>query len=140
MTEGGNAPAAGGPSLVGVMPEVVKGLKDRPALLFGIGAGIVLVVVLGLTTNLWLVLVVAAVLVLSLGAWLVTEARRQTAEADIRNVATATRAKVKDSDVGVVAADAGSVSNTTDVSGAEISGSNVGVVGARRRRRRGKRA
>jgi hypothetical protein len=90
MTEGSGTPAssesagpAGSPeaSLVGVMPEVVKGLKDKPPLLFGIGAGVILVVVLGVTADVWLVLIVAAVLVLALGAWLVVEARRLRAEA-----------------------------------------------------------
>jgi len=93
MTEGSGTPAssessgsAGSPqqSLVGVMPDVVKGLKDKPPLLFGIGAGVILVVVLGATADVWLVLIVAAVLVLALGAWLVNDARRLRAEAASR--------------------------------------------------------
>jgi hypothetical protein len=125
------------PSLAGVLPEVAKGLKDRPALLFGIGAGVVLVLVLGITTDLWLVLVVAAVLLLCLAAWVLTDARRrlQGDEAGIRNVARAKGAKVKKSDVGVVDPDVASVENVTDVRGAEITDSNVGVVGRRRRPR-----
>jgi hypothetical protein len=90
MTEGNGTPAssessgsAGSPeqSLVGVMPDVVKGLKDKPPLLFGIGAGVILVVVLGATADVWLVLIVAGVLVLALGAWLVNDAQKLRAEA-----------------------------------------------------------
>ena len=144
MTEGsGSAPAAPEPtaspdsSLAGVLPEVVKGLKDKPALLFGIGAGVVLVLVLGITTDLWLVLIVAVVLLLCLAAWVLTDARRRidAGEAGVSNVTRAKGAKVKKSDVGVVDTDAASVENVTDVRGAEITDSNVGVVGRRRRRR-----
>ena len=90
MTEGSGTPAssessgsAGSPgqSLVGVMPDVVKGLKDKPPLLFGIGAGVILVVVLGATADVWLVLIVAAVLVLALGAWVFSDARKRRDEA-----------------------------------------------------------
>ena len=125
------------PSLAGVLPEVAKGLKDKPALLFGIGAGVVLVLVLGITTDLWLVLIVAGVLLLCLAAWALTDARRrmESGEAGVSNVTRARGAKVKKSDVGVVDTDAASVDNVTDVRGAEITDSNVGVVGRRRRRR-----
>ena len=124
------------PSLAGVLPEVAKGLKDKPALLFGIGAGVVLVLVLGITTDLWLVLIVAGVLLLCLAAWVLTDARRRMGgEAGISNVTRAKGAKVTKSDVGVVDTDAASVDNVTDVRGAEITDSNVGVVGRRRRRR-----
>jgi HAMP domain-containing protein len=131
-------------SLVGVLPEVVKGLRDKPPLLFGIGAGIVLVAVLGATTNVWLVLIVAAVLVISLAAWVWSDALKRRDEAvtraDVRNVTTSPRAKISEgADVGVVDAGSGSVENVTDVTDAEITGSNVGVVregGSRRRRTR----
>ena len=119
-------------SLFGVMPDVVKGLKDKPPLLFGIGAGIILVAVLGATADVLLVLIVAAVLVIALGAWVVSDAlkRRDDAvnRADVRNVTTSPRAKISKADVGVVDAGSGSVENVTDVTGAEITGSNVGVV------------
>jgi hypothetical protein len=135
MSEGSTAQGAPEPSLIGVMPDVVRGLKDKPALLFGIGAGIVLVVVLGVTSSVWLVLIVAAVLVLSLGAWLFTEARRQR-DAAVTNVVQAKGSRIRKSDVGVVDTGPGSVANKVDVSGADVSGSNVGVVGSGSRRRR----
>jgi hypothetical protein len=145
MTEGSSsAPASPerepttnpSPSLAGVLPEVARGLKDRPALLFGIGAGIVLVLVLGITTDLWLVLVVAGVLLVCLAAWALTDARRRIEGGEgIRNVARAKGATVTKSDVGVVDTEAASVDNVTDVRGAEITDSNVGVVGRRRPRR-----
>jgi hypothetical protein len=151
MTEGsGAAPSSSEPSLVGVLPDVVRGLRNKPALLFGIGAGVILVAVLGVTTDVWLVLVVAAVFVISLVAWLVSDARRQRDEVvgriaassggGVANVTRAAQSKVKDSDVGVVDAASGSVENVTDVTGANVTGSNVGVVGAGRARRRRKRS
>jgi hypothetical protein len=143
MTEGSGATPSSQPSLVGVLPDVVKGLKDKPPLLFGIGAGVILVAVLGATADVWLVLIVAAVLVIALGAWLLSDARRRRdealARADVRNITTTKDAKIKaDADVGVVEAGSSSVENVTDVSGAEITGGRVGVVteGSRRRRRK----
>lgn len=59
--------------------EVIKGLRDDPILLFGIGAGIVLVGVLAVTSSLPLVLVVAGVLVIVLlaGTHLRVQATRE---------------------------------------------------------------
>jgi hypothetical protein len=151
MTEGsGAASGPPEPTLVGVLPDVVKGLRHKPALLFGIGAGVVLVAVLGVTTDVWLVLIVAAVLVLALIAWLVSDTRKRRDETAARitalraggvsNVTQAEESKLKDSDVGVVENDSGSVDNVTDVSGATVTGSRVGVVGKSGARRRGKRS
>jgi hypothetical protein len=153
MTEGsGAAPGSSEPSLVGVLPDVVRGLRNKPALLFGIGAGVILVAVLGVTANVWLVLIVAGVFVISLLAWLVGDAHRRRDEVVARraalsgggahNVTRAEQATVKDSDVGVVEVGSGSVENVTDVTGAKVTGSNVGVVGEgtgsrSRRRKRG---
>jgi HAMP domain-containing protein len=118
-------------SLFGVMPDVVKGLRKQPALLFGIGASIVLVAVLAATTSVWLVLIVAAVLVLALGAWLVNEAgvRRRRA---VENVVSAKRARIgKRAKVGTVDEVPGGVSQDVNVEGAQIGeGSSVGTVGS----------
>jgi hypothetical protein len=65
---------------------------------------------------------------------LVDELERLRPAAEIWNITRAQRAVVTDSDVGVVDTDAASVHNETDVTDAEIRGSNVGVVGERRRR------
>jgi ABC-type nickel/cobalt efflux system permease component RcnA len=57
--------------------HVIKGLKGEYPLLFGIGAGIVLVAVLGATGNIAALAIVAAVLVVSLLVWLVWRSRKQ---------------------------------------------------------------
>jgi hypothetical protein len=118
-------------SLFGVLPDVVKGLRNQPALLFGIGAGIVLVAVLAATTSVWLVLIVAGVLVLALGSWLVNEAgvRRRRA---IENVVSAREATIgKRAKVGTVDPVPGGVSQEVNVENAEIGeGSSVGTVGS----------
>lgn len=59
-------PAPGKMPYEAALVEVVKGLRNDPLLLFGIGAGIVLVAVLAATTSLTLVLIVAAVLLAAL--------------------------------------------------------------------------
>jgi hypothetical protein len=59
-------PAPGKMPYETALAEVVKGLKNDPLLLFGIGAGIVLVAVLGVTSSLALVLIVAGVLLAAL--------------------------------------------------------------------------
>lgn len=129
MAEGANA--AGSPadrSVAGVLPEVVKGLRHDPALLFGIGAGVVLVAALAATTSLWLVLVVAAVLVLALVAWLVREAAKERAQPGVRNRVRASRSHIGRADVGVVQG-SGSVDQDIDATGATIAdGASVGKV------------
>lgn len=69
------APAPDAETSQPTLLEVVKGLRDHPPLLFGIGAGIVLIGVLAATTSIVLVLIVAAVLVAALTAWLIHETR-----------------------------------------------------------------
>jgi hypothetical protein len=139
MTEGsGPAPATPTPSLVGVLPDVVSGLRDKPALLFGIGAGVILVIVLGVTTDLWLVLIVAAVLVLALLVWMLSDARERRAAAraaprepgGVKNVTHGPRATIRDeAEVGNVEAGAGSIENVTNVEGADVgAGARVGNV------------
>ncbi len=147
----GSGPTSGssGQSLFGVMPEVVKGLKNKPALLFGIGAGVILVAVLGATADVWLVLIVAAVLVAALGAWLVGDALKRRDEARVR-AAGGTRQKLvsaglktgEKTNVGLIeSSGTSSIDQDIDVTNAEIgAGSNVGVVresdpGKRRKRR-----
>jgi hypothetical protein len=139
MADGTSGPSPPTQSLFGVLPEVVKGLRKRPPLLFGIGAGIVLVAVLAATTSVWLVLIVACVLVLALGAWVVNEAAtRRRSEAGIKNILIAKRSKIRRSDVGKVDNATGGVQQRVDAEGADISDSSVGTVGlgpSERRRR-----
>jgi hypothetical protein len=135
----GSGPTSGssGQSLFGVMPDVVKGLKDKPPLLFGIGAGVILVAVLAATADLWLVLIVAAVLVLALGAWLVNDALKRRDEARVRS-AGGIRQKVAShglknpgkANVGLIErSGTSSIEQDIDVTDAEIAaGSNVGVI------------
>ena len=59
-------PAPGKMPYEAALGEVVKGLGNDPLLLFGIGAGIVLVAVLAVTSSLALVLIVAGVLLVAL--------------------------------------------------------------------------
>jgi hypothetical protein len=61
-------PAAGRMPYEAALMEVVKGLHHDPVLLFGIGAGIVVVGALAITSSLLLVLVVAGVFVVVLFA------------------------------------------------------------------------
>jgi membrane protein implicated in regulation of membrane protease activity len=133
----GATPGSSEQSLFGVMPDVVKGLKDKPPLLFGIGAGVILVAVLGATADVWLVLIVAAVLVLALGAWLVNDALKRRDEA--RAQATAGRRQElvtprlktgEKANVGVIEMPGEtSVEQVIDLTDAEIgAGSSVGVV------------
>jgi hypothetical protein len=133
----GATPGSSDQSLLGVMPEVVKGLKDKPPLLFGIGAGVILVAVLGATADVWLVLIVAAVLVIALGAWLVSDALKRRDEARVR-VDGGRRQKMagrrlktgENANVGLIeSSGAGAVDQDLDVRDAEIgAGSNVGVI------------
>lgn len=59
-------PAPGKMPYEAALTEVVKGLGNDPLLLFGIGAGIVLVAVLAVTSSLALALIVAGVLLVAL--------------------------------------------------------------------------
>jgi hypothetical protein len=115
------------PSLFGVLPDVVKGLLHKPPLLFGIGIGIVLVAVLGVTTNVVIVVIVAAALLLCLLAWVFTDAhaRRQNV---VKNRVRAQGATIKDSNAGVqTGTGAGSTVNDVDITDADVQGSNLGV-------------
>jgi len=93
----------------------------------------VLVAVLAATTSVWLVVIVAAVLVLALGAWLVNEAGMRRRRA-VDNTVRARKAKIgKQAHVGTVDSVPGGVTQNVNVKGAEIGeGSSVGTVGGRR--------
>lgn len=129
MSEGANAAGSpAGDSVVGVLPEVVKGLRHDPALLFGIGAGVVIVAALAATTSVWLVLVVATVLVLALAAWLVREAAKERAQPGVRNRVRASHSHIGSAEVSVVEG-GGSVDLDVDATGATIAdGATVGKV------------
>jgi len=106
--------------------EVVKGLKDDTVLLFGIGAGILLVAVLAFTSSLSIVIVVAAVLVLVLGASVVTRTRAaQSGKGPVgrRLVANLKSARVLDSDVQTVDTATGSIDAELNAEGAVFDGS-----------------
>jgi hypothetical protein len=121
--------------------EVVKGLRNQPPLLFGIGAGIVLIGVLAATTSIVLVVIVAAVLVAALGAWLLRATRsRTTREGRARVRTNVTRAKITgDAEVGVIENEPERGTAEVDVRAkrAQIGGrAVVGRVGSGRPRRR----
>lgn len=138
-TESAPAPEAEAeqPALLGV----VKGLRDQPPLLFGIGAGLVLIAVLAATTSIVLVLIVSGVLVAALVAWLVYEARtgsggggRARARADAR------RARIRgEAEVAVIEDEGtpGTREVDVDARGAEIGGrASVGRISSGRTRSR----
>lgn len=139
----GTEAAPGAESTQGALLEVVKGLRHEPPLLFGIGAGLVLVAILAATTSIAVVAIVAVVLVAALAAWLVRETKARTAdESYVR--ANTHEAEIADN------AEVGSIDDRTGGSGrkrvdldagnAKIGkGAVVGRIrtGAPRRRRRG---
>jgi hypothetical protein len=123
--------APGAESSQKALLEVVKGLRNEPPLLFGIGAGIVLVGILAATTSVAIVAIVAAIFVAALGAWLFRETRARVAatartRVSIRKAQVGDRANVG----GIEAADgAGSYEANVQADGARIGGSaNVGGI------------
>jgi hypothetical protein len=95
--------------------EVVKGLRHHPPLLFGIGAGIVLVGILAATTDPLVVVIVAVVLVAALAAWLVRETRAR-ADGEWRTKADVDRAEIADdANVGGIDSRDGAAAMETDV-------------------------
>jgi hypothetical protein len=73
------------------LSDVVKGLYKDPILLFGIGAGILLVAVLAVTTSLAVVLVVAGLFVVVILVGAHQRARRRAREADVSGQAIGSR-------------------------------------------------
>jgi membrane protein implicated in regulation of membrane protease activity len=135
------APAPDAESSQPALLEVVKGLRNQPPLLFGIGAGIVLIGVLAATTSIVLVVIVAAVLVAALAAWLVRATRSRTTREGRATVKTnVVRAKIKDdAEVAVIEDSRGKGTAEVDVNAkhAEIGGrAVVGRIGGARPRRR----
>jgi predicted aspartyl protease len=124
MTEGTKA-AVGAEASQQALLVVVKGLRNEPPLLFGIGAGIVLVGILAATTSLAIVIVVAAVFVAALGAWLFRATRQQVARTARTNVHTP-RAKVAEEgnlggiEVADAADTAGSYETNVEAEGATV--------------------
>jgi len=124
--------------------EVVKGLRHEPPLLFGIGAGLVLVAILAATTSIAVVAIVAGVLVAALVAWLVRETRTETHRTG--RVGTRVRGRKAEiderADVGHIQAPSAAdrLEADVDVKGAKVGkGARVGSIdiGGSRRRRRG---
>jgi hypothetical protein len=139
VTDGTNTPGADVVPFSDALLEVVKGLKDEPMLLFGIGAGIVLIAVIAFTTSLAIVIVVAVVLVLALTASLVARARSAQSgkgKAGRRLVARLGGARVRHSDIQNVDKAEGDIEAELDAENAIFEGSNVQNVGGRRRRRK----
>lgn len=122
--------------------EVVKGLRNEPPLLFGIGAGIVLVGILAATTSIAIVAIVAAIFVAALGAWLFRETRARVAAAGAHTHVSSVDAEIDDrANVGGIEAADVAGSYETDVAadrakigeGANVGGINIG--GSSRRER-----
>lgn len=123
--------------------EVVKGLRDEKELLFGIGAGIVLIGVLTATTSIAMAAIVAVVLMAALGAWMFGATRRVRDERG-SGAAVRRRTRLRDARISGGAEvdnyddESGTavVSTDLDATGATISGSRVGntTIGPRRDR------
>jgi hypothetical protein len=108
--------------------EVVKGLRDDPVLLYGIGAGIIVVGVLVFTASAAIVLIVAALFVVVLFARAHQDAQR------IQKKGTAVDAGVVgsslvDSDVANVAQAGGDTTVRARFGFSRMKGSRVGNVG-----------
>jgi hypothetical protein len=88
--------AAGTETSQQALINVIKELRDQPPLLFGIGAGLVLVGILAVTTSIVVVAIVAVIFLAALGTWLVRETRARVA-AGARTDVSAERAEVEES-------------------------------------------
>ncbi len=135
----GTESAAGAESTQGALLEVVKGLRHEPPLLFGIGAGLVLVAILAATTSVAIVAIVAVVLVAALAGWLFRETRARTAD-ERRARASVRGAEIDDdADVAVIEDEGDSGKISAEVKGRKAKigkGARVGVVTTRRSRPR----
>jgi hypothetical protein len=136
-TQGTDAPVRGMPYEAALL-EVIKGLHRDPILLFGIGGGILLVAVLAVTTSLAIVLVVAGLFVVVLGAHMLQEARRvsrgeKTRGENIR--VRLNRSKIRSSDVGNADSTGGSTNIDVRIGRTEVTGSRIGNVGGSSRRK-----
>jgi hypothetical protein len=111
----GTETSRGGASSQQPLSDVVKGLMGEPPLLFGIGAGIVLVSILAVTTSIVVVAIVAVIFLAALGTWLVRETRARLASG-ARTRVSSERAEVDDSaNVGGIRTPDTSSSLETDV-------------------------
>ena len=109
--------------------EVVKGLHRDPILLFGIGAGILLVAVLAVTTSLAAVLVVAGLFGVVIAARAHQRAQRIRQGEDIRVGLFAS--SVADSDVAT-AEGGGAKRIRARIGFSKVSGSRIGTAGGAR--------
>lgn len=133
MTEEATSPGADAHQAT--LTEVVKGLAGEPELLFGIGAGIVLVAVLAATTSVALVAIVAVVLLVALGAWTARRMRRG-APADapaprthgVKIARTTTRDDAEAFNITDETGDRAGASAQVEVSDSTIAGGKVGNV------------
>jgi hypothetical protein len=115
--------------------EVVKGLRNDPVLLYGIGAGIIIVGVLVFTASAAIVLIVAVLFVVVLFARASQNARgiqKKGTGTDTRLVAST----VTSSDVANVTPGGGDTTVRVSAFGSKIEGSRVGNVGGSEQRQK----
>jgi len=131
MGNQGSQPGGGsGVPFGDALTAVVKGLKD-PYLLFGLGAGIILVGALTFTGNVTLVLIVACVLVVALLARLVAnmQSARERPARGIDQRIKSSDAVLKNSPLANVKADVSvPIKQDIDVKRAKADGSPIGNV------------
>jgi HAMP domain-containing protein len=106
--------------------QVIKGLKDQYPLLFGIGAGIILLGVLAATGNTTALAIVAAVLVISLAVWLFWAARVQQ-RAGARHAVTAKRVRLRRSAIGTEEGPVSGGGHVVDVEDVDAEDSPIGT-------------
>jgi hypothetical protein len=129
MGEGTEA-APGAESTQGALLEVVKGLRHEPPLLFGIGAGLVLVAILAATTSVAVVAIVAVVLIAALAAWLFRETKARVSARSRTDVRSDDAKIARDALVGGIdTPDDGDYETKVQADRAEIAeGANVGGI------------
>jgi hypothetical protein len=128
------APSERGMPYTSALGEVVKGLRDDPVLLYGIGAGILIVGVLVFTASAAVVLIVAALFVVVLFARVHQRAERVRKGTDVK--ARVVVSSIEDSDVATVAQAGGDTTVGATVGLSKVKGSRIGTVGGDRQQQK----
>jgi hypothetical protein len=114
--------------------EVVKGLRHDPVLLYGIGAGIIIVGVLVFTASAAIVLIVAALFIVVLFARAHRSAKRIQNGTDVGVFVS----KIEDSDAANMAQAGGDTTARAKFAFSKVKGSRLGNVGGSERQQKPK--
>lgn len=121
--------AAGTETSQQALINVIKELRDQPPLLFGIGAGLVLVGILAVTTSIVIVAIVAVIFLAALGTWLVRETRARVASGARTRVRSRGAEIAGTANVGGIRAPDASMSLETDVEAEDAKVAEDAIVG-----------